>query len=279
VNTASHPRCIVFSHANSFPAPTYRVLFEAWQQAGWRVLALEKIGHDERWPIASNWHRLRDQLIDFIVTQAPGQAVHLVGHSLGGYLSLLAASRRPALARSVVLLDSPVVTGWRAQGLRVAKASGLVRHVTPGRVSQRRRWQWPSSEDALRHFAAKSLFARWDERVLRDYIACGTEPDPGAAASGAVRLAFRREVETQLYNTVPDHLGTLLRRHPTGCPVGFIGGTQSFEVRQVGLAGTRALTQGRLRWVEGTHLFPMERPEASAAEVLALIEALASDRR
>ena len=30
---------IVFAHANGFPAGTYRLLFEAWKNAGFEVLA------------------------------------------------------------------------------------------------------------------------------------------------------------------------------------------------------------------------------------------------
>lgn len=72
--------------------------------------------------------------------------------------------------------------------------------VSPGRVSARRRWQWPSPEAAWSHFASKSNFARWDERVLHDYVRCGTEPDPAASTPGGVRLSFDREVETRLYH-------------------------------------------------------------------------------
>jgi pimeloyl-ACP methyl ester carboxylesterase len=262
----SGPGTIVFSHANGFPAGTYRVLFEAWRQAGWRVLAIDKLGHDPALPVTSNWPHVRSQLIRFIEAEAPGEKVHLVGHSLGGYLSLLAASRRPDLAASVVLVDSPVVAGWRAHSLHVAKLTGLIERVSPGKVSRLRRHHWPSSEDAHRHFAAKAVFARWDPRVLHDYIASGTEPDDGAA--GGVRLAFRRDIETRFYNALPHHLGALLQRHPPHCPVAFIGGSQSVEVRQVGMAATRAVTRGRIEWITGTHLFPMEKPDEAAAAVL-----------
>ena len=47
-HTRGMPRTLVFSHANGFPAGTYRVLFEQWRAAGWHVLAPEKFGHDPR---------------------------------------------------------------------------------------------------------------------------------------------------------------------------------------------------------------------------------------
>ncbi len=259
---------IVFSHANGFPAGTYRVLFDVWRDAGWRVAAIDKFGHDPAYPVTNNWPRLRDQLVDFAARAADGAAVHFVGHSLGGFLSLLAACRAPKLAASVVMLDSPLVTGWRAHSVHVAKLTGLMPRVSPGRVSRRRRWRWDDADAAHRHFASKRVFAAWDARVLRDYVDCGVEADPDPAASGGVRLAFDRDVETRLYDTLPHHVGTVLRTHPPRCPVAFIGGRRSAEVRQVGLAATRAATHGRIVWIDGSHLFPMERPEETAAAVL-----------
>ena len=267
---------LVFGHANGFPAGTYRRLFEQWRAAGWRVVAVERFGHDPAYPVTSNWPHLRDQLIALVDALAKGGGpIFLVGHSLGGYLSLLAACRRPELAQGVVLLDSPVVSGWRAHGVQVAKATGLIKRVSPGRVSQRRRHHWPTAEDALKHFAAKSVFARWEPEVLQDYIRAGTEPDP---EQGGVRLTFDRAVETRLYNTLPHHFGALLKRHPPACPVHYLGGTRSAEGRQVGMAMTRALTHGRIGWIEGTHLYPMERPDETAQAVLEAIKAMVAEK-
>ena len=258
---------IVFSHANGFPAGTYRQLFDVWRAAGHRVLAVTKFGHDPQYPVSSNWPHLRQQLLDFITREAPGGPVALVGHSLGGYLSLMAACRRPEIATAVVLIDSPVLAGWRAHSVQMAKVTRLMGRISPGRVAERRRHHWASVDEASRLYAAKTVFARWAEGVLDDYLAAGLEP----AERGGVQLAFRREVETRLYNTLPHTLGTMLHRHPPRCPVSFIGGTQSTEVRQVGLAATRAVTQGRIAWIVGSHLFPMERPVETARAVLAAI--------
>ena len=262
---------LVFSHGNSFPAGTYRQLLDIWAGAGLTVRAVPMFGHDPAYPVASNWRSLRDQLIHFIEAQQAGEPVWLVGHSLGGLLSLMAACRRPDLTRGLVLLDSPVITGWRAQSVAVFKRSGLIRKVSPGKVAQQRRHHWPDLASVRQHFASKPVFARWDPRVLDDYVAAGFVEAP----QGGVQLRFSREVETRIYNTLPDHLGALLRRHPPRCPVGFIAGTQSAEMRQGGTAAARALAQHRFIRFEGTHLYPMERPDDTAQQVLALLADMA----
>lgn len=260
---------IVFSHANSFPAGTYRVLFEAWQAAGHAVHAIDKLGHDPAYPVSSNWPKLRDQLIHFIEREVGGPAV-LVGHSLGGLLSLLAACRRPDLTLGLVMIDSPVVTGWRAHSLQVAKATGLIRKVSPGKVSSRRRREWPKAADVYPHFARKALFARWDPRVLADYVKSGFE-----ARGATAHLAFERDIETRIYNTLPHHLGPLLQRRPPRCPVGFLAGTRSAEMRHGGVAPAKALAGEHFEWVDGDHLFPMQKPDETAARVLTLLDRFA----
>ena len=263
---------IVFAHANGFPAGTYRKLFAVWRKAGFSVHALPMLGHDPRYPVTGNWPHLRDQLLHFIEHEVDGPAV-LVGHSLGGYLCLMAAARRPELARSVVVLDSPVLSGWKARALQIAKAAGIGERFSAGHVSKRRRQHWPSAEAAFEHFAAKPAFARWAPGVLRDYIACGVEPHDKEH-----RLSFDRIVETDIYNTLPHHLDRVLRRHPLQCPMAFVRGSESDEVRRVGLRATKRVAQGQISTIEGSHLFPFEKPAETAREVLRWIESMSTPR-
>lgn len=261
---------IIFAHANGFPAGTYRVLFEAWRAAGYEVRAIERIGHDASYPVTGNWPHLRQELADFVLREAEGPAF-LVGHSLGGYLSLMVALEHRPLVAGLVMIDSPLIHGWKARALQFAKATGWAPQVSPGRVSRKRREIWSDAAEAHRHFESKPAFARWDTRVLADYVASGT-----VDAQGKRRLAFDRRVETSIYNTLPHHLAGLVRRRPPDCPVAFIGGSASAEVRQVGLAATRRLTHGRMSQIDGSHLFPMERPDETAAAVLGQLEAMRS---
>lgn len=267
MSPVSSPPLIVFSHGNSFPASTYGVVLDALRQRGFRVVAIEKFGHDPRYPVSNNWPHLVAQLSDFVAAHCQTNGpVFLVGHSLGGFLSLMTAAKHPQWVRGLVMLDSPLVAGWRASLLRVGKRLTLAEALSPGAQSRKRRTSWADEDEALAHFASKRLFARWDPRVLRDYVAHGTHDE--ATPQGTRRvLSFDRDIETAIYNSLPDHIESYLRKHPLQCKAALIGGLQSRELRQVGLAFTRRITQGRVMKLDGTHLFPMEHPLATAAAI------------
>jgi pimeloyl-ACP methyl ester carboxylesterase len=254
-----------FAHANSYPSATYRQLF-AHLAADYTVQALPLHAHDPRYPVRNGWRHLVQELIDDLVARQNGPVI-LVGHSMGGMLCLMAAHARPELVRCVVLLDAPVVAGWRAFLLRLAKAAGLDRKFSPARFSAKRRNLWPDASAAHAHYAAKPLFKRWPAEVLNDYVDTGLTPHPQG-----VTLRFTREIETAVYRTLPHHLGRLARRFPV--PVGFIGGERSVECRQAGLQATRRLVGRHFRQLPGGHLFPMESPQATAAAVHRMIDEL-----
>lgn len=258
---------IVFSHANSYSASTYRRLFDGWRAAGHEVAAIEHFGHDAQFPVDRRWSGMTQQLTTLIDSLAQPR-VWLVGHSMGGYLSLLAAGQRPQRVRGIVLLDSPIVYGWKSGLVGMVKAVGQMGRISPASAAVRRRDRWPDLGEAHSHFAAKPMFAKWHPEVLRDYIRYGTEADPADIAGAGRRLSFRPAIEAEIYTTVPHRLVPWLRLHPPGGPVAFIAGTQSREVRQAGLAATQRITQGRISWLEGSHLFPFEKPGETTAAVL-----------
>jgi len=56
--------------------------------------------------------------------------------------------------------------------------------------------------------------------------------------------------------------------------VAFIGGIHSVEMRTVGMDMTQRVTRGRVMMLDGSHLFPMEKPLAAAAAVEASLRNL-----
>jgi pimeloyl-ACP methyl ester carboxylesterase len=257
-----------FTHGNSYPGGTYRQLLDALR-VEFDVHAVDMLGHDRDYPVGDGWQGLVDELV--VQLERYGEPAILVGHSLGGILSMMVAWQRPELARCVVMLDSPVVAGWRAMLWRLAKLRGLGSRFSPARFSERRRNVWPDAKAAYDHFISKPIFAAWAPGVLEDYLAVGLAPHPDG-----VQLRFSRDVETGIYNSLPHHMGEMLGT-PFPVPIGLVAGTDSAELRQAGMQATRKLVGERLSMIEGTHLFPMEQPQLTAQLTRAMIHRLLAE--
>ena len=164
----------------------------------------------------------RRQLIDFIERDVrPGWPVVLVGHSSAGLLSLLVACRRPELGNTSSC--STLRRRWLACGILAwSQLTGLVHRVPPAAIAAKAPPKLARPRGRASPFSSKPMFARWDPRVLDDYLACGFEE-----RGGEVRLRFEREVESRIYATLPAYVPRLLKRHPPRCTIDFFGGTQS----------------------------------------------------
>jgi pimeloyl-ACP methyl ester carboxylesterase len=246
---------IHFSHGNSYPAGSYRQFFDHLR-ADFDIRAVDMYGHDPRFPATDGWPKLVEHLISEL--EKYQEPVILLGHSLGGMLSMMAAKQRPDLVRCVVMLDSPVVAGWRAVLVRLSKMHRWGKNLSPARLSYKRRNVWPDAAAAYQHFASKPMFAAWAPGVLADYLEHGLEPHPEG-----VQLRFKREIETKIYRGLPHHLGSMIDSD-FPVPIGFVAGTESMELRQAGLSATHALVGDNFAEIEGGHLFPMESPAEAA---------------
>ena len=147
---------LVFSHANGFPGACYRKLYD-FLKDDFDILYVDRFGHDPRYPVSDGWPRLAAQLLDFIVARATGPVIG-VGHSLGGYLTVLAAAQRPELFSAIILLDSPLLGPWTGTALDLVKRLGLADRVTPARITRERRRRWASVESVYHHFQARAPF-------------------------------------------------------------------------------------------------------------------------
>jgi pimeloyl-ACP methyl ester carboxylesterase len=256
----SHRHPLVFVPGNGIPRPVYQKMLVGLAH---RFIAsgMERLGHDPRFPVTESWPRLIDQLRPHF--DAAGEPVTLLGHGSGGWLALLAAYRTPELVRSVILLDAHVPTVAQARLLGLAKRLGLAR--IPARACGFRHEPSALDPDCL------ALYRRF---------ACdpaGTpQPPAGAAGAGREGRRFDREVGRQIRETYPVAVSSLAAGGPpvdgSGriVPCGMLVGRQSLATRRCGLQASRRLAGRHLAEIDGSHLFPLERPLVTAKEIVHL---------
>src|SRR5690606_18222508 len=196
----------------------------------------------------------------------------LVGHSLGGYPSLMAAARLPGHVSQVVLIDSPIVVGWRKCAFETLRLAGLTTRGGPAPVAARRRDRWESREQARAYFSSKAFVRDWAPGVLEDFLAHGL----AVGQDGALSLRIAREAERDIYAHLPAHrvyaAFRALRAHGA-IPVHMIAGSRSRETDMVGRRGNRRLFGANWHELPTGHLVPMEQPVACAELVARCIGA------
>ena len=104
-----HGPPIILLHGVAASLYDWEALLPDLASAGYRVYALDLPGHGESYKSEDPQDYLAQEVFhvieDWIADQAQHEPATLVGHSLGGYFSLLYALRHPQQVRSLVLID------------------------------------------------------------------------------------------------------------------------------------------------------------------------------
>ncbi len=266
-----HPLHITFLHANGYPTGVYRQFLAALTAHATvdapTILetAPDSAAH-QRWPL------MLDHAIASIKTAAhePRQQRVLVGHSMGGYLALQAAAKHPEGISHVVLIESPIPTGWQSAVLSFAQLTGLAYKGGPAPVAARRRDAWTSRSAAHEFFAGKPFVQRWAPGVLGDFIDHALVD----AAGGAVKLRIPRDTERDIYANVVHRkaLAAVRKLRSRNVRVSFIAGEHSDELRMAGMASNERLFAHRFQRLPHGHLIPMEVPQACADAVIRALD-------
>ncbi len=162
---AEQPLAGLLLHANGFNARTYRSLLEPLTDL--HVLAYDHRGHGRSTLPAepegrTDWWDVTNDLIA-LLDRLDAPPLVLIGHSMGGTASLLAAAERPERVRRLVLLDPVIQPPERRGEGHAGLAEGALR----------RRSDFPSREAALAAYRGRGAFRTWPEAPLADYVADG----------------------------------------------------------------------------------------------------------
>ena len=159
---------IQFSHANGFPAKTYSYMFDQLKE--YKISAVNIIG-DSTDHKDINMFDLSDELIQNVLQH--GEPVIGVGHSFGGVLTLLAASKNPELFKNIVLLDPPMFSPIKSIVIKILRMLGIEDWVSPAGKSKKRRDKFTSKRDAKTLFMSNKLFKNFHPQTLNDYVTHG----------------------------------------------------------------------------------------------------------
>lgn len=187
-----------FAHANAYPPGCYRQ-FLGELATDYEVVAMH---HRPLWSDMpaeelETWQLFADDLIRFFDQRGLRQVIG-VGHSLGAVATMLAAAQRPELFRLLVLIDPvfmppDILEQYWATSMEVRYQFPLVQSAV------HRSDQWADQQTLFDRYRQKSVFARFSDETLWDFVRSGTV----ATDDGQIRLAFPKAWEARIYATLP----------------------------------------------------------------------------
>lgn len=125
---------IVATHGLGDDRTVFDSLARDLDQAGYRVVCWDLPGHNTNWGVKVTGNTMGHAALAHVVAQQPGPVI-LLGHSLGGYLSLAHALHHPHGVTALVLMSTG--PGFRSTKRRAAWNSYIDRvaqrmHLAPG---------------------------------------------------------------------------------------------------------------------------------------------------
>lgn len=228
----------------------------------YRVIAVDQRGHgDSPKPAEArdyHWVELAADLLALLDELDIG-APYVVGHSMGGAVTLLAEMARPGSIGRALLIDPIIMEESYYEGEHTLESDRL------SAMTLKRRSRWASEREAIEGFAGKPPFATWEPEVLRAYVEGGTESD----GEGGIRLKAPPAVEALTY------LGSHAFNPWAGfggvaTPVRLLGGKNDDragwkQIRRM----ARTLPRAELfEYPEHSHFLPMENTKLVSDQIL-----------
>jgi pimeloyl-ACP methyl ester carboxylesterase len=243
-----------------------------------RVYAVDLVGFGitppagRRATVQSN----RDMIADFAEAVSPGHPVMLIGNSMGGLISLLAAERYPEVVDGLVLID-PALPPPSVGSIDVRVAQRLAAPLVPG-----------VGERLMRHYANTTPP---DVLVQETMSLLCAQPDrvPEDAVEAALAMAtLRREMDwaPRAFTEAGRSIAAVMMRrrtfqrlvHRVSCPVLLLHGERD---RLVPVEASRRLAAERPDWTFQVfpgvgHVPQIEAPDGVAAAIAGWMVAAAS---
>lgn len=228
----------------------------------WRIFALDFRGHGESDPLPKGAaHQITDHVADVeaLVRHFALEKVHLVGHSLGGSVSLCYAAARPALVQSVTLIESLGTSGGEP-----ARIVERLQEYVEGLFKPVRRRVYPSAAEAgLRVAEANSSYGPAAAQHMAKF---GTMPFEDG-------VTFRADPMVKRTSGMAFDEGQVLAiLAAVKCPVQVIQATHGMTLDDAVMAARlAALRNPPVIAVDGGHHVHLDKPQQVAEAIVRFV--------
>ncbi len=257
---------LLFCHATGFNAETYKTLLTPLTTR-FRVLAVDLRGHGMTTAPADpnrlkSWNVYPKDVVALL--RDLDEPVYLSGHSLGGAVAMMAASKIPDRVLGLVPADPVMIPAAAARIMRLRRLLGLPSASDLVRGASRRRAVYGTREMMFDAYKGRGAFKTWPDQVLRDYITGGSIDLP----NGEVQLACAPAWEAATFGSAGSMLGRIIRR--IECPVSLLYAEEGSTMRpQTAELVKRLQPDWHVTEVLGTtHFLPMEKPDVVRQAIL-----------
>ncbi len=257
------------AHATGFCARIYAPLAERLT-TDLHVLGMDDRGHGRTTAAADParlkaWDTFADDQERFF--ERFNEPVIAMGHSRGAVASLILAIRRPDLIRALILIDPTILPrSWKWPWF-MAKKLGLTWIAPIVSTAANRRNSWSSKDELLNLYRNKYPFKSWTEGFLEGYIQDGTRKTD----NGTIRLSCNPKWESKCFSTCPHDMYSQISKLSMPTMVLYGANSDTF------IAPTKKRLEAILptmvfkRFDKTSHFVPMERPDETAAAILAFL--------
>lgn len=190
----------------------------------------------------------------------------LAGHSLGGWLSLFAATELKVTR--LLLLDIPILSTRSSFLWTVACLTGKRERHPLGQVARRRKEILRNEGVAFEAFRKSAFFKNWPDEAVKKYIECNYRRDP---VRERLILKHHRRWEADVFESMPANAASAFlkipRTHRNKLQLFLLVGKKS-KVCNVKAEPYVRMFFPRLRWQFvplGGHMFPFEFEGATLA--------------
>lgn len=258
-------------HGTGFSAMTLAAM-ASQLPADWSIWLTDVPGHGNSTQPSTkmpNWQKMANTVADAIYLQAnvkeDGPLVG-IGHSMGGVLTLFAATKYPDLFSEIILLDPVLFRTEMLIAQALMRATGTWRQRAMVKSVANRTATWPSLAAMEESIASKAFYKPWHSQVIKDYCQFSTTTNE----QQAVNLSCQPSWEASIFGSYPKGLWHTV--HHINVPVNILVANKSyFFIPKSVKRAAKINTNIQWQTFGKHHCFPMEEPAETANIITQLI--------